>query len=1763
MHNHLEQPGPVWSQSAPPPPPPPPLEIAYYQHVPNLPELPRQLTVKTSSSKKRKISTRQSAKDESQHSRDSPDIPLESCEREDVDPSFSFSASSTTSTASTVVSPAYIRADSLPPASSLPPRLQTNYNSSFTDYASSTASSPSGAYAELTIDSDRGADTPGSDLYPSAPGTGTHPAARASSPFTRTTYCRAIMGGAAEFPDRASSPLKRRASSMDPEAEPDAKEDVDMIAAPPSPPTTTTTTTGATRAGSTSQGTNGASEGAQDEIMGEEPSASNGESAASQTTNPAPQPPPSIEAHIKTIRTLVEEMNASHLKVGQVGYLVSKQWLSKVLPDGRSSKGADDLSSVGPVDNSDVIWEIIRDPCVGDGVEDQLKKKFVRLKRHVDLDQVEVFPPEAWDLLVQWPGLKEGQLPIVRTAYDSSGDSARSNIVFELHPVVFTLHRLWSANSPIAIDQQLKATNPPPPRLARSRTMPYQTLLAQAKNVTNINRTQRVQVWRVEQQPPPPGGTAPTPPASPDHVHNSDKASKPFDHLLLDVELFLALEPGVREKVDMADHTNNPKYNGHMNISTLGLSTDLALVLDEHVDGTDWVSTYSPSRASASLPTRNSSASLTLQNKGSRSGGTSPAPAGPITRGRTQKSGRTLGCVGLSNLGNTCYMSAALQCVRSVEELTKYFLSQEWKKELNKDNVLAHNGDVAAAYANLLMDIYKDSNQSSITPRQFKNTIGRYAPSFSGYGQQDSQEFVGFLLDGLQEDLSRIKKKPYIEKPDSTDEMINDPGAIRKMAEQVWDITKKRDDSVIADLFTGLYKSTLVCPECGKISITFDPFNNLTLPLPIENKWNHTIKFFPLNDYPVNIRVELDRQASIKGLKEFVSVRTGVPVERLFVAEEWKNKFYKYYADLACASDEIAQNDLVWCFELEAKPTNWGAKPQKQQKLGTTIRSLVDEEEHNANVPWDDEQADRLLVPVLHRRPAPARASFHSRRWSFTCAPFFIVLTPEEARSEDAIRRKVLERIATLTKHPFFSDEPDNSDNTDAELIGANGSDFGSSSDGKVVAQSVQGEDDIVDVHMKDAVPAQSSAPGGRASQSHPARHKFNSVKPAWVNPKKFLPAKLQNLFELCYFSEGGAWLPSGQNSLNEDKDLPKLSSRAPPETASSEDQFDNVTNGTASNEESSSDETSRPSIEMPQTRMTEESDDEDNNFAVKVCPNVPNRWMAYPGSDEPLSEDFALTTSQSQPLPHRQKSSKAKPSTKIAGGRKKMKAHRVYGKGANKKLRQQQQHQRQLQKERQKTFEVDQFDTEEPVADGGPLIRLKEGIVVDWAEEAYEEVFSRDATWDGCETLPDAELDKAQQTRSKRRKNGISIEACLDEFERDEILSEQDMWYCPRCKEHRRASKKFDLWKTPDILVIHLKRFSSSGFRRDKIDVLVDFPLENLDITSRVLHREEGKQEVYDLIGVDCHWGGLGGGHYTAHAKNFVDGQWYTYNDSSVSKAQTSTIVDSSAYLLFYRRRSDVPLGGPRFREILERFHGESSDTDLPDSGEGQRLGEVSSLAGSSSAFQGEEATRLDGSRGGSNANGSYSLNRIGGRTEDDVPLQVGAQYDSTQSVHRSVEEDEGIDLGENASHSTGFHPLTGSNSWSFQYLPGPANFTAGSGSANVSDIASDEAQHDSSGDERALSHNMEYDPDVEPDLPGVSSYQLPQRPELDPPAYTEPIEPQVKYLGAMPAPERGGQWGQTQKVYEVPAVQADDERRSEEAMEIHLDESDKIKLG
>ena len=84
---------------------------------------------------------------------------------------------------------------------------------------------------------------------------------------------------------------------------------------------------------------------------------------------------------------------------------------------------------------------------------------------------------------------------------------------------------------------------------------------------------------------------------------------------------------------------------------------------------------------------------------------------------------------------------------------------------------------------------------------------------------------------------------------------------------------------------------------------------------------------------------------------------------------------------------------------------------------------------------------------------------------------------------------------------------------------------------------------------------------------------------------------------------------------------------------------------------------------------------------------------------------------------------------------------------------------------------------------------------------------------------------------------------------------------YCPNCKKHQRATKKFDLWSLPEVLVIHLKRFSYTRSFRDKLDTLVEFPAKGLNMAPYIINPNQ-TDAVYDLIGVANHYGGLGGGH-------------------------------------------------------------------------------------------------------------------------------------------------------------------------------------------------------------------------------------------------------------------------------------------------------------
>jgi ubiquitin carboxyl-terminal hydrolase 4/11/15 len=191
-------------------------------------------------------------------------------------------------------------------------------------------------------------------------------------------------------------------------------------------------------------------------------------------------------------------------------------------------------------------------------------------------------------------------------------------------------------------------------------------------------------------------------------------------------------------------------------------------------------------------------------------------------------------------------------------------------------------------------------------------------------------------------------------------------------------------------------------------------------------------------------------------------------------------------------------------------------------------------------------------------------------------------------------------------------------------------------------------------------------------------------------------------------------------------------------------------------------------------------------------------------------------------------------------------------------------------------------------------------------------------------------EFETHPSCKSSKVSDELNLENCLQLFNAEEQLGPNDTWYCGECKDHKQAFKKFDIWTMPSILVIHLKRFSYyRGVFREKLESFVDFP-HDLDLTGKVKSCDSNTPLVYELYAISNHFGGLGGGHYTAYCKH-RDGKWYQYDDSHVSEVSSESVKTRSAYVLFYKKKGleFTPFNAEWDNKKIESSSSDSADSD------------------------------------------------------------------------------------------------------------------------------------------------------------------------------------------------------------------------------------------
>eukprot|EP00668_Euglena_longa_P029300 GGOE01036646.1.p1 GENE.GGOE01036646.1~~GGOE01036646.1.p1 ORF type:complete len:566 (+),score=63.56 GGOE01036646.1:83-1780(+) len=151
----------------------------------------------------------------------------------------------------------------------------------------------------------------------------------------------------------------------------------------------------------------------------------------------------------------------------------------------------------------------------------------------------------------------------------------------------------------------------------------------------------------------------------------------------------------------------------------------------------------------------------------------------------------------------------------------------------------------------------------------------------------------------------------------------------------------------------------------------------------------------------------------------------------------------------------------------------------------------------------------------------------------------------------------------------------------------------------------------------------------------------------------------------------------------------------------------------------------------------------------------------------------------------------------------------------------------------------------------------------------------------------------------------GESIEDCLAQFMEPERLQGSERFYCPACKAQVDSTRKLSVYRWPEVLVIHLKRFSYIGFGSKKLNNDISFGRQmNLNAFSDADAKLENL--TYRLYAVVNHIGSAGGGHYTASCmqqSSDPSSGWFNFDDSHVQSTPVLPLHGSTAYILFYTR--------------------------------------------------------------------------------------------------------------------------------------------------------------------------------------------------------------------------------------------------------------------
>ena len=741
------------------------------------------------------------------------------------------------------------------------------------------------------------------------------------------------------------------------------------------------------------------------------------------------------------------------------------------------------------------------------------------------------------------------------------------------------------------------------------------------------------------------------------------------------------------------------------------------------------------------------------------------------------------GLTGLDNIGNTCFMNSALQCLSHCEYLTLYFLNDSYKSEINSNTKYGSGGEIANGYSTLINELWL-GNSSHIHPREFRNIFIRFAKQFAGFSQHDSHEMLTFMLDGLHEDLNRNKDKPYIEMVDQK-ESESDAEA----SERFWNNMLRRDNSIIVDLFYGQYKSTLQCPVCDKISMTYDPFMCLGVPITSALTADVLVIDVHANEYKViNMNVsEKDTfgdfvKKNVEGYccKDVIGVLCGddMVFKRYMQENDMLYKMVSVYSDFKMVvyvfrKDELKGKRVLFVTPMVVKEDKkeeavFYPRPFLYEE-GNTVKDVYEDVVCYYKCCYGDVKGDESEIVVGDGNNDNN-----------------VNNNNEEVKKEESSVVNVVEEENNKGGEEKDEEKEDEND-----------------------------EENIVKEDKR----------GGGGKKNKRKQNKKNKRKAKKIKNQQKNANINNNTNENDNTSENTSNTEQQQPQETNNNNTNKFESQPDQSISSTNATTLSITTDITPPQPQPSSSSLKPTIIPELTILNNLTQPSKNKYPCDYCKSFTCNNCAFPF--KPTDTISTLFSSQSKP----------------------------------------------------RSFLLCLKIPSTSLPSSNTLLPLYPSI---------------------NETLLSSSL---------HFKQSHTLTTCIESFLQKEILDENNMWYCPSCKEHRQAFKQIQLMKLPRYLIIQLKRFkneTSFYYGNSKNSIEVDFPLHNLNM-NKYIHQSNttntntrNTSYVYDLFAISQHYGISFGGHYTAFIKH--NNTWYDFDDETVRQVHSESLVSSNAYLLFYK---------------------------------------------------------------------------------------------------------------------------------------------------------------------------------------------------------------------------------------------------------------------